>query len=405
MPTRHQKGYVYQKKNRWYVRYYEHVMQEDGSITREQKAKCVAPVCHEYRTKGAVMPLVAEILHGVNSSSVSPESTLSLERFVENNYLPYASDQKRPSTYRSYHNIWQHHIKKQCGQTRLRDFRTVDGECLLAEIARQNDLTRSTLKRIKSFLSGIFKHAKRLGCINGSNPIHDVSIPKSRPAGQTYAYSLEEITKMISILPQPAATVVATAAFTGMRRGEIRGFLWENYHDGTIWVTQSVWERFVTEPKTQQSQTAIPVIAPLAKLLEKHRQATGNPKFGFVFLSRQYKHKSVPLSPNSLLKWHIKPKLQEAGIAWRGWHAFRRGLATNLYRLGVSDKTIQAILRHSNLSTTMNSYVKSVPQDSVAAMHAFEVVCRKNAPRRSSRKTQPRSPKAKYAPLMHPKSR
>jgi uncharacterized beta-barrel protein YwiB (DUF1934 family) len=38
VPTRHQKGYIYQKKNRWYVRYYEHVMQKDGSITREQKA-------------------------------------------------------------------------------------------------------------------------------------------------------------------------------------------------------------------------------------------------------------------------------------------------------------------------------------------------------------------------------
>ena len=141
------------------------------------------------------------------------------------------------------------------------------------------------------------------------------------------------------------------------------------------------------------------------KLLKKHRQATGNPKAGFVFLSRQYKQKSVPLAPNSLLKWHIKPKLDEAKIAWRGWHAFRRGLATNLYRLGVSDKTIQAILRHSNLSTTMNCYDKSVPQDAVAAMHAFEAVCRKNAPRRSNRKAQPRSPKAKYAPLMHPGSR
>jgi hypothetical protein len=84
-------------------------------------------------------------------------------------------------------------------------------------------------------LSGIFKHVKRLGCISGVNPMQDVSIPKSRPAGQTYAYSLEEITRMISILPQPAATVVVTAAFTGMRRGEIRGFLWENY-------TPLVWE-------------------------------------------------------------------------------------------------------------------------------------------------------------------
>ena len=167
-----------------------------------------------------------------------------------------------------------------------------------------------------------------------------------------------------------------------MRKGEIRGFLCENYHGEAIWVTQSVWERFVTEPKTQQSTSAIPVIGPLAQLLQKHREAAGNPQAGFIFQSRNYKHKVVPLAPNSLLKWHIKPKLLEAKIVWRGWHAFRRGLATNLYRLGVPDKTIQAILRHSNLSTTMNSYVKSVSTDAVAAMRTFEAACRKNAPRR-----------------------
>jgi hypothetical protein len=30
-------------------------------------------------------------------------------------------------------------------------------------------------------------------------------------------------------------------------------------------------------------------------------------------------------------------------MEWHGWHAFRRGLATNLHRLGVSDKVIQQI--------------------------------------------------------------
>ena len=388
MPTRHQDGYIYRKKNRWYVRYYERVVQKDGSVSRIQISRSVAPVCHEYRTKGAVSPLVAEILKDVNGNTVTVPSTLSLEQFVDDTYLPYTSSQKRPSTYRGYRNLWKHYLKKRCGKSRLRDFRTLDGERVLADIARQNDLARNTLKHIKNLLSGIFKHAKRLGCINGANPMQDVSIPKARPAGQTYAYSLEEITKMISILPQPAATVVATAAFTGMRKGEIRGLLWENYHDDAIWVTQSVWERFVTEPKTQQSISAIPVIRPLAQLLQQHREATGNPQAGFVFQSRNYKHKAVPLAPNSLLKWHIKPKLLEAKIVWRGWHAFRRGLATNLYRLGVPDKTIQAILRHSNLSTTMNSYVKSVSTDAVAAMRTFEAACRKNAPRRVARKPQ-----------------
>jgi hypothetical protein len=99
----------------------------------------------EYRTKGAVVPLVAEILNDVNSNTVTVPSTLSLERFVDNNYLPYTSSQKRPSTCRGYRNMWKRYLKKRCGKIRLRDFRMLDGERQLAEIARQNDLARNTL--------------------------------------------------------------------------------------------------------------------------------------------------------------------------------------------------------------------------------------------------------------------
>ncbi|HEV2197169.1 MAG TPA: tyrosine-type recombinase/integrase, partial [Candidatus Acidoferrum sp.] len=53
---------------------------------------------------------------------------------------------------------------------------------------------------------------------------------------------------------------------------------------------------------------------------------------------------------------------------WHGWHAFRRGLATNLHALGVDDKTIQAILRHSNIGITQNIYIKSVNESQVSAM-------------------------------------
>jgi integrase len=53
---------------------------------------------------------------------------------------------------------------------------------------------------------------------------------------------------------------------------------------------------------------------------------------------------------------------------WHGWHAFRRGIATNLHQLGVADKDIQAILRHSNIGITMNIYVKSLAGSQVDAM-------------------------------------
>jgi integrase len=50
------------------------------------------------------------------------------------------------------------------------------------------------------------------------------------------------------------------------------------------------------------------------------------------------------------------------------WHTFRRGLATHLHALGVDDKTIQAILRHSNIGLTQNVYIKSVTESQVNAM-------------------------------------
>ena len=374
--TRHQKGYIFRKGSWWYVRFYDSVMQTDGSIKRVQVARRVAPYCEEYHSKRAVTPLAEEFLLPLNSGTLTPEGTMTLGKFVDESYLPHAATQGRASTYRGYKAIWQDYLKPHCCDVRLREFRTCDGEKLLADIARQKTLSRSTLKRIKSLLSGVFKHAKRIGTLNGTNPIQDVSIPKAAEGQETYAYSLEEVTKMLSVLPEPASTVVATAAFTGMRRGELRGLLWENYNGTEIRVTQSVWESIVTEPKTRKSKAPIPVIAPLAQKLNAHRFRLGNPEKGYVFPSST----GTPLNFANLANREIKPVLAKAGLEWHGWHSFRRGLATNLNRLGIADKTIQAILRHADLSTTMNSYVKSVSADTVAAMLSFERVCTKNAP-------------------------
>jgi hypothetical protein len=53
-------------------------------------------------------------------------------------------------------------------------------------------------------------------------------------------------------------------------------------------------------------------------------------------------------------------------------------VATNLHRLGVCVKFIQQILRHANITTTMNIYAKTV---SVAAANAMRDVCNYRATR------------------------
>jgi NAD(P)-dependent dehydrogenase (short-subunit alcohol dehydrogenase family) len=76
----------------------------------------------------------------------------------------------------------------------------------------------------------------------------------------------------------------------------------------------------------------------------------------------------------------IKPILKANGVQWKGWQAYRRGLATNLKKLGVPDTTIQAILRHESVSTTQRFYIKTAREDTVDAMKQLEakIACAAN---------------------------
>lgn len=79
-----------------------------------------------------------------------------------------------------------------------------------------------------------------------------------------------------------------------------------------------------------------------------------------------------PVNLDALAAKVIVPMVIKAGVQWHGWHAFRSGLATNLYLLGVSDKIIQRILRQANVAVTQNCYIRTADSDAVAAMRQFE---------------------------------
>jgi integrase len=229
-------------------------------------------------------------------------------------------------------------------------------------------LTSTTLAHIKAFLSGTFRHAKRQGVLNSENPMRDVVLPTAKAAGDTYAYSLEEIRQMLNVLPEPAATIVVAAAYTGVRKSELRGFLWENFDGEQVQITQSVWRSHIQEPKTGKSKAPVPVITQLAERLNLHRELSGSPANGLMFPGSEDK----AINLDALVQDVIRPALTKAGLQWRGWHSFRRGLATNLHRVGVPDKVIQSILRHANVAVTQNSYIKTVDADAAAAMQIFE---------------------------------
>jgi integrase len=77
--------------------------------------------------------------------------------------------------------------------------------------------------------------------------------------------------------------------------------------------------------------------------------------------------KMPPMQPSNILRV-VQPTLKKEKLVWKGWHAFRRGVATELHRNGVSDLVIQKALRHANIVVTQESYIKTVPEVVVDAM-------------------------------------
>jgi site-specific recombinase XerD len=86
----------------------------------------------------------------------------------------------------------------------------------------------------------------------------------------------------------------------------------------------------------------------------------------------------APLNLENLVARVIKPQLdaasaeQERLVKWKSWHAFRGGLASNLFSLGIAPKVIQAILRYSDIGTTLSYYVQTPDSEARDALRQIE---------------------------------
>lgn len=337
----------------------------------------------DYRSKKDVLPLVDELLFPVNSGAAQPESSLTLAEFFDKRYRPAREKKLRPSTLNSHCDVFTRHIKPSIGNIRMRDFHTKDAQHFFDNLAEDKpDLSHSSLLRMKAILSAVFTYARQEDVLRAANPIQGVKAEGRRYKPERIAYRLEDIQAMLAKLEEPARTVVTVAAFTGLRASEIRGLRWEDYTGDEIRVARSVWRTHVGPTKTEQSgENPVPVIPILRRALDQHRKS--NPGDGYIFAGER---KGDPLNLDNLSRRVLSLKLK---TAWKGWHGFRRGLGTNLYRLGVPPKVIQEILRHANVSTTETHYIVVDRSETKSAMKKLEKAVGKEwakAKRRASAK-------------------
>ena len=289
-----QKGQLIKRHGAWHLRYW-----------RDGKRVCqrLAPFNDTYRTERAVRPLIAEILDPLNEGR-APGGPQALQHFIEHTYLPYAKEHKRPSTYKGYFNLYKRNIAPRIAGAKLWQFRTVDCQRLLDDIANTTRLSKRSLFNIKTFLSATFAHAKRMGVFDGVNPVQEVAVnPNAAPTEPTYAYSLAELKKIVVALDGAARTAVIVGAWTGLSLAELRGLQWADIEGDQMTVRRTCWNKTTGPPKTKARGAPVPLLPVVKRALKEHRQQ--NPGSLYIFEGPF----QFPLDLAQLGSKGIKPKL------------------------------------------------------------------------------------------------
>jgi integrase len=385
-----QNGQLIKGNKSWFAKFYQ-----DGKRTTRKIG-----TVEEFPTERDIAPVLQRFMADVNTDGGTkrfvPTSRVTLREFVINKYFPDALTELRGSTLRGYKAIWNNYIDPRLGKMRLSEIRTFELQEVMDDIVGTTDLKKASLFRVKTFMSAVFSEAIRCGLRgrDNTNPVTEVKVRgrKNERKAETYAYSLDNIKTILGSLTEPSKVLIAVAAYTGLRRGEIVGLQWGDYTGKAIWVRRSICfgqrgEMSVELPKTDASEAPVPVIAPLRKILDAWKSKAEVTEGCWIFqagFTRKEHPESLldaarltPLSPQNVLRDVIAPALERAKIEWYGFHAFRRGLATNLRALSVDDLTIKEILRHSDVSVTRASYIKRVDEKSVEAMDRLEAELRK----------------------------
>jgi integrase len=363
-----QTGQIFKNGNWWVLRYRKAMVENGKTITKRTYQK-LHLIDDQHRTEGSVREIAAKYLNPVNAGN-APQSVDTVGSFIENVFLPHVKDcgDYQPSTAAGYGHQYNL-VKRQESFCKMPLYKvsTADVHDVLQSIASEKARGQRSLKNVRNFLSGAFKYAVNKRLI-ATNPVPGVITPRGNRPKKTHAYTLDEIYAILDALKEePANTLFLTACLSGLSQSELVALKWDDIVDGEINVKRGVWHGQVSKTKTEAREAGLPLLPIVHDALEAHR--TRNGYHDWVF----HGETGNPLRMDNFNARAIRPVLKAAGITWHGWHACRRGIASNLRDLGADPKIAQAILRHANVRTTMDFYVKVRPEVKIAAMNQLEV--------------------------------
>jgi integrase len=294
---------------------------------------------------------------------------------------------KAHTTIGAYKRVLRNRLVPRWGNRVALSIEPLEIEQWLKALKREEGLENPTLDKMRRLMALVYKHGQRYGLIprnEESNPMRFVRC-KTTSEYEAMILSPEQAFAVMLNLPEPERTLTLLAAGTGLRISECLGLQWQDvsFAEAVIYVRRTWTCGEVGLPKSKASKAPVPLHRLLAEFMLRWQRQTAYAQTGdWVFPSCKLKGRQ-PRVANMLVEDHLRLAAAKAGILSShqnkegelveddprrfGFHNLRHSLASFLIRRKTDPKTVQALLRHSDVKTTLQLYAHSVSEDRMTA--------------------------------------
>ena len=366
-------GSVRKKGDRWYFSI--ELPQENGKRKRIERSG--GKTKKEALQKMALME--AEIL----KKGYKEECKITVAELLDIWYQEYVELNCKGNTKSSRKRMIETHLKPYLGNYKLKDVNTRIIQNFFNDKSKEG-YSKSTLNMLKAILNSSFKYAIFPLEFIENNPVQNITMPKRKDVKDKHIITSEEMDIILKTANKELKRMVMQFAYyTGMRSSEICGLQWEDVdfdnkviHINHNLITSSSRKNYTLDtPKTKGSKRDIFIDDMVISILKKQRisQKENQLKYGELYIKNDLvftKENGHFLSNHLLADW-VTYISKKTDIPF-SMHSFRHTHATILLEAGVSAKDIQTRLGHSDISTTLNIYVKSTELNQKNAAKTFE---------------------------------
>lgn len=253
------------------------------------------------------------------------------------------------------------------GEYELEAVSSKDAE-LLKQVCENKGLSKKTIQDVIICLKNILKVASILEVAETKAISVLWGTGNNETKKQVEAYNKDQVRKLVASLEETPSFKnlgLLITIYSGMRIGEVCALQWKDIdmEEKVFRVNKSIQriyteedttgkmktELLISTPKTKSSQREIPIVQPLFKLMKDFAKIC-RPDY-FVCSGT-----TTPIEPRTYRSYYMK-KIEEIGLPHLKFHGLRHTFATQLIASKADVKTVSAILGHSDITTTLNTYV------------------------------------------------